>query len=341
MENTSEPTTVTPAIPIDATPVETTNGLHPAHRQQVADNIKASVSANTITAYRSDITDFQIWCDHYGYTSLPAAPETIAAYISELANPPDDRDPKKASTLDRRLAALGRHHKTNGHENPCAHETVRTARQGIRNTIGVKQSRKTELGIADLRAIVQLMDPDKPGDIRDKSLLLLGFTTAMRRSELAALQHTDLENHPKGLIVYKRRSKTDQQSQGKHIEVAYGKHSDTCAVIATRQWLDHANITTGPIFRPVNKGGTIDHTRPLAPQAIARIVKKHVTRIGHDPKAFAGHSMRRGFATEAARIEVPDRIIAQTTGHASTKSLDPYIADSKKMVDPPNGYLDL
>ena len=103
----------------------------------------------------------------------------------------------------------------------------------------------------------------------------------MRRSELAALQHADLENYPKGLIVYKRRSKTDQQSQGKHIEVAYGKHNDTCAVIATRQWLDHANIITGPLFRPVNKAGTIDHTRSLAPKQSPASSKKHVTRIGH------------------------------------------------------------
>ena len=70
------------------------------------------MSANTITAYKSDIADFQIWCDHYGYTSLPATPDTIAAYISELANPPDDRDPKKASTLDHHDNTSANHHRS-------------------------------------------------------------------------------------------------------------------------------------------------------------------------------------------------------------------------------------
>ena len=144
-------------------------------------------------------------------------------------------------------------------------------------------------------------------------------------------------DHPKGLVVYKARSKTDQQGEGKHIEVGYGKNNETCAVIATRQWLKLANITEGPVFVPVNKGGAVSQGTRMSGRAIARVVKKHVTRIGRD----AGHSLRRGFATEAARKEVPDRIIAQTTGHASTKSLDPYIANAKLMVDPPNAYLDL
>jgi len=322
VENDTQPVDL-PAVPDPTTLDEQgASGLHPHHAEQVASNIKASVSDNTVRAYKSDIDDFNTWCQHYGYNPMPATPAVVAAYISELVDPPDDRKALKPATIDRRLAAIGRDHTTKRHKNPCSDEIVRTARIGLRKRNNVVQTRKTALSIDDLRAIIRLMDPDKPSHIRDKAILLLGFTTAMRRSELAALTVDELESHAKGLLVLKRRSKTDQEAEGKHIEVGYGKYPETCAVLATREWLNHAALTSGPVFVPINKGGAIGEGH-LSGRGIARIVKKYVAQIGHTAGDFAGHSLRRGFATEAAKKKVPDRIIAQTTGHASTRSLDP------------------
>lgn len=166
-----------------------------------------------------------------------------------------------------------------------------------------------------MRAVVGGLDSDRLIDVRDRALLLTGFATAMRRSELVALEVTDVENHAEGLLVHRRRSKTDQEGSGHRIEVPYGEHMDTCPVWAAyRTWIDEAGIDEagiddGPVFRAVNRHGTVSPAG-LNDRTVARIVKKHADRIGRDPADFAGHSLRRGFSTEASRNGAPERTIA-------------------------------
>ncbi|MGB5756329.1 MAG: tyrosine-type recombinase/integrase, partial [Acidimicrobiales bacterium] len=76
-------------------------------------------------------------------------------------------------------------------------------------------------------------------------------------------------------------------------------------------------------------------------RAVALVIKKHAQRIGRDPAEFAGHSLRRGFSTEASRNGAPERTIAATTGHTSAKGLRPYIEDAETFTDPPSRYLGL
>lgn len=295
----------------------------------------------TLAAYRSDWDDFTTWCDTVGLNPLPADPTTVAAYLAELADPPDDRSPLAASTIQRRVVSIGEAHKAATQPNPCQDPLVKQVTKGIRRQIGIApKHRKTGLSTADIKAMVATLDPTKTIDIRDKAILLLGFATALRRSELVALNIEDIENHTEGLIVWKRRSKTDQEAAGQHIEVAYGTNAVTCPVRAYRTWTTHAHITTGPIFRPVNRHNAISETR-LSDKAIANTIKKHATRLGLNPHNFAGHSLRRGFTTEAARNGAPERTIAATTHHTTTKGLQPYIADAETFTDPPSRYLDL
>jgi len=61
--------------------------------------------------------------------------------------------------------------------------------------------------------------PHSSKGIRDRALLLLGFAGALRRSELVALDVTDVTPSDNGLVVMLRRSKTDQEGRG-----PYGRH---------------------------------------------------------------------------------------------------------------------
>ncbi len=308
---------------------------------KVAEAVRASRAESTLDAYRSDWEDFTTWCATVGLASLPAAPATVAAYLAELADPPDDRAPLLVSTIQRRKASIGEAHKLAGHPNPCTDPLVRLASKGIRRQRGVApQHRKRGVTTADVRAMVTGLDGAETIDVRDKAVLLVGLATALRRSELVALDVEDLEDHPGGLLVRIARSKTDQEGRGHRIEVAYGEHALTCPVRAYRTWIDTAGIDTGPVFRPITRAGTVGHDR-LSDRAVARIIKKHVQRLGFDPDDFAGHSLRRGFATEAARAQAPERTIARTTRHTSTKGLNPYIADAETFTDPPSRYLGL
>ncbi len=104
--------------------------------------------------------------------------------------------------------------------------------------------------------------------------------------------------------------------------------------------IDHTETTIGPLFRSVNRHGHIANRR-LSAQTVALTVKKHAARIGLNPKEVAGHSLRRGFATQTAANGAPDRTITRTTGHTNPNGLRPYIEDAELFTDPPSDYLGL
>lgn len=308
---------------------------------KIAGAVQASRAPSTLKAYQRDWADFTLWCESNGLASMPASPATVAAYLVELGEPKDDRPPRAISTIQRRKAAISEAHKLSGEPNPCLDPLVKQVTKGLRRKLGVASTRrKAGLSTADVRAIVGCLDGARLIDVRDKALMLLLFATAMRRSELVALNVADIEDHSDGLLVHRRRSKTDQEGSGHRIEVAYGEHMDTCPVRAYRSWIDEAGIDDGPVFRGVNRHGSVAPTG-LNDRTVARIVKKHAERIGKNPDDFAGHSTRRGFSTEASRNGAPDRTIASTTGHTSTKGLRPYIEDAETFTDPPSRYLGL
>jgi site-specific recombinase XerD len=133
--------------------------------------------------------------------------------------------------------------------------------------------------------------------LRDRALLLIGFAGAFRRTELVALNVEDLEESELGFKVTIRHSKTDQEGAGQTIAIVRG--SVACPVAALNAWLAAAGINTGPIFRSVRKGGVVGGRLPA--QSVAEIVKAYAERVGLDPALFAGHSVRSGFLTSAAK----------------------------------------
>jgi integrase len=165
-----------------------------------------------------------------------------------------------------------------------------------------------------------------PAGCRDRALLLLGFAGALRRSELVGLDVADVSEGTDGLTVRLRRSKTDQEGAGRTIGVPYGSNPITCPVRAWRGWLEVSGIAEGPAFRPVDRHGHIGATRLSAP-AVALVLKRHAARAELDPGEVAGHSLRAGLATSAAVAGVPERVIAEQTGHKGTAMLRRYIRE--------------
>ena len=164
------------------------------------------------------------------------------------------------------------------------------------------------------------------GGCRDRALLLLGFAGAMRRSELVGLDVADITEGTDGLIVRLRRSKTDQEGAGRTVGIPFGSNLATCPVRAWRAWLELSSITEGAAFRPVDRHGRIAVTR-LSGQAVALVLKRHASRAGLDRDEVAGHSLRAGLATSAAAAGVPERVIAEQTGHKGTAMLRRYIRE--------------
>ena len=306
---------------------------------KVARAVTRARAPATLRAYRSDLVDFGLWCRTIGLTPLPATGATVAAYIAELAEPGDDRAPAAVATITRRLAALGEGHKVAGYPNPCTDPLVRETMKGIRRTLGVAQQQKKPVTTADIRAAVGRLPAGLQGD-RDRVVLLLGFASGMRRSELAGVDVEHLEHVPDGLLVHLARSKTDQEGRGRRIEIVYGTDTHTCPVTAVRTWLAVSGLTTGPLLRPVDRHGRVLPHR-LTGQGVALIVQRHMTLLGHPLGEFAGHSLRRGHATTAARNGASERTIMRTTGHTSIETVRSYIDDAELFTDPASKYLGL
>ena len=220
-----------------------------------------------------DWRDFAAWCASRGATALPAHVGIVAAYLSSLAD-----SGRKASTIGRRAAAIGYHHKMAGHEPPTNSEAVKAVLRGIRRTIGSAKQGKAP-ATADLIGQMLALCPDTMIGKRDRALLCLGFAGAFRRSELCALEVADLTEVPDGLRILIRRSKGDQEGQGQ--EVAIPRGYKLRPVEAVQTWLAAAEISAGPVFRAVARGGRVS-CEALADDSAARIVKRYARRVGLD-----------------------------------------------------------
>jgi site-specific recombinase XerD len=305
-----------------------TMALHPATRrtvdlaevaQEARDYIAASRAENTDRSYRTGWAQFERWCDARGLDTLAASPETVALYVADLART------AKPSTIDARLAAISAAHRAAGHETPTKAEAVRLVRRGVRRTVGVAQRQVRPVTVAALRKMVEGLKDD-PAGCRDRALLLIGFAGALRRSELVGLDVSDVAEGSDGLTVTVGRSKTDQEGAGRTVGVPFGSNPATCPVHAWRAWLEASGIAEGPGFRRVDRHGNIGTSR-LTPQSVAHIVKRHASIAGLEPEQVAGHSLRAGLATAAAAAGVPERVIANTTGHKGTAMLRRYIRE--------------
>ena len=286
---------------------------------RAAEFIRQSKAANTIRAYRADWTHFAGWCHARGQSSLPASEETVAFYITDLA------DSHKPATLTRRLSAISQAHQIAGVESPTQAAKVRLVMAGIRRAKGTASTAKTHVLVSDLRRMTARLPKSLLG-VRDRALLLVGFCGAFRRSELVALDCGDVEVTREGLVVNIQRSKTDQEGERRKVGIPYGSNPETCPIRALQDWIERSDITGGPLFRPINRYGKMAASR-LSAAAVAEIVKRYAGAVGMDATDFAGHSLRSGLATSAAMAGASERSIMNQTGHRSVNTVRRYIRD--------------
>jgi site-specific recombinase XerD len=290
--------------------------------EAMAGYVRAARSDNTWRAYDSDLRHFAAWCHEEGLTPLPAAPTTVAAYLT--AHVP----PKLAvSTLRRRLAATSVMHQAAGHKAldlPTRAAEVTTVWAGIRRTHGVAPKKVRAARTKVINALVAPLGA-KPIDIRDRALLLIGFAGALRRSELVGLDVADITEDEGGLRVRLRRSKTDQEGEAATIGLPYGSNPATCPVRAWRSWRDLAGLTDGPAFRAVTRHGRISSTR-LGDRAIAQMIRRRALAAGLDGD-FAGHSLRAGFATEGYAQGTPELAVMRHGRWRSASVMRGYVEE--------------
>ncbi|GAA4828566.1 site-specific integrase [Actinomycetospora corticicola] len=326
-------------------------------------------AANTWSAYERQWRRFEAWCAAVGERALPADPLTVARFVADLASvwrpatPADpsssviagqvcEREGLRPGTLSGYLAAISVVHQTAQLDNPVQAEAVRRTITGIRRHPGVAPTRRRAAARREpLVEVLRLLKPEELlADARDHALLLVGWKAALRTDDLARLHMSDLHASEQGLSVHLSRSKTDQHGTGATIgiaapspEVSAGEGSGESTLLdagaAWTRWRDllgSHGITDGPAWRGIDRYGRRPRAGGLHRNSIAEIIKRRAHAAGlEDADLWGGHSLRRGFATEAIAAGVPERDVQRHGRWRSRASMDPYI-DAARTFDPTN-----
>jgi integrase len=295
--------------------------------------LRAAQAENTTRAYRTDWELFEGHCRAHGHTALPANQEVLAVYISGLAIAG-----RKVSTIERRLAGISVAHQAAGQPSPTTSILVRKTMAGIRRTHGSRKRQADPLMPKDLVAILRSL-PDSKSGKRDRALLLLGFTAALRRSEIASLQVGDVVEVEEGLRVTVRESKTDPSRIGREVGIPRRRRLDRCPVEAVRQWTSAVYLDDGPLFRSISRYGRVGDA--LSSGAVGEIIKRVAARAGITEHDFSGHSLRAGFVTAAAAAGAPERSIMAQTGHRSVQTVRAYIRSGSLFLENAADYIKL
>ena len=289
-----------------------------AAARRVKRYLDARQSPNTRRAYGWHWAHFLAFCEPRGYNPLPATPATVADYLTAQA---DQGAPVRS--IQARLAAIGYHHAQAQADNPTKTLAVVETMKGIRRALGTKPKAKKAPTLDEIRRMAAAMPDDLRGK-RDRALVLIGFAGGFRRSELAALTRADVEINDRGAALTVKHSKTDQEGAGLTKNVpALDADPGICPVRALQAWLAAAAITSGPLWRAIDRWG---NTRANAMDAkeVARIIKTAAARVGLDAANLSGHSLRSGFITAAAMNGADILQIMEQTGHKSVETVRGY-----------------
>ena len=276
-------------------------------------------SVNTQRAYKADLKNFNEWCEMNGQIPLPVSPETLAAYVSHLA------DTCKWATINRRLAAISKLHQLQNFDTPTQNRIFRTVMEGIKRTKGIRQKQAPAFKLNILKQLLRDFDTESNANLRNKALLLLGFTGAFRRSELVALNVQDLSFTDEGLIVSMNKSKTNQYGDYEEKAIFYSPEAVLCPIRTLLSWVKRLEKTSDALFVRVRKGDRLTDER-LTDKTVNDLVKKY---FGEE---FSAHSLRASFITIAKINGADDSEIMRQSKHKTSAMIQRYtrIEDIKK-----------
>ena len=288
-------------------------------------NLQSSKAINTVRAYKSDFKDFGLFCAQNGFKPLPSEPKIVSLYLTFLST----KD-AKMSTLKRRLVSIGVIHKLKGFYLDTKHPSIIENIMGIKRRKGSIQKGKKPILINNLKVLINVIDEkinEEIKKLRDRTIILIGFSGGFRRNEIVSLDYDDLDFVPEGVKIDIKKSKTDQFGEGSVKALPYFDNSKYCPVVSLKRWISISEINSGSLFRRFLKGSKLSEKR-LTDQTVALLIKEYLQLAGIDSKNYSGHSLRSGFATSAAEAGAEERSIMAMTGHKSTEMVRRYIKEA-------------
>jgi integrase len=290
----------------------------------------------TLRAYAADLANYEAWCERHGFAPMPATPEIVGAYLAAAG------EGYAMPTLRRRVAAIARACGVAGYPLDTKHPAIRETLRGVGRKHGMPSRRSAALTTTEIRRLSRACGTTLAG-ARDRALFLVGFAGALRRSELVGLDVTHVTWTDEGLTLLIERSKTDKEGEGAQVALPRGRSEVTCPVAALQAWLAAAEVTKGPLFRKVNRGGKVEAGR-LSADAVRQILLKRAAQAGVAgtwSEPVTPHGLRAGFITTAYRNGVPDEEIMGHTRHRSLTIMRSYVRRAKLSQTSPAGKVGL
>ncbi|MGS5046711.1 tyrosine-type recombinase/integrase [Mameliella sp. RP-9] len=291
------------------------------------DYARAAASDNTLKAYAKDWAHFARWCRLKGAEPLPPSPEMIGLYLADLASGSGPSPALSVSTIDRRLSGLAWNYAQRGFSLDRKNRHIATVLAGIKRKHERPPVQKEAILAEDILAMVATLAYDLRG-LRDRAILLVGYTGGLRRSEIVSLDvHKDdtpdscgwIDIFDKGALLT-----LNAKTGWREVEIGRGSTDQTCPVHALEQWLHFAKIDFGPVFVGTSRDGNRATETRLNDKHVARLIKRTVLDAGIRSELpekerlalFSGHSLRAGLASSA---EVDERYVQKQLGHASAE----------------------
>jgi site-specific recombinase XerD len=269
-------------------------------------------AANTIRAYAGDWQRFTAWCQLHQLESLPAPVEALAGFLTELADAG-----KKVATIQRHVAAIAKAHELAGLDSPAADKKIKVLLKGIAREKKTRIKQAAAFSLASFKRTIKSIDVSTPTGLRNRALLLLGFTGAFRRSELEALNIEYLAFDEEGLIVSLTKSKTNQLGQAEEKAIFYSPDPQLCPIRSLQAWLRLLHRTEGCVFASLRKNQQIT-TRRMTTKYINLIAQQYLG------PGYTAHSLRASFVTVSKLNGADDSKVMNQTKHKTSAMIRRY-----------------
>lgn len=301
------------------------------------DVLLSAMADNTRRTYNKGWKDFSCYCNKLDINPMSADANIVSNFLIEKATTPtlSTGKPLSMGSVAILQCAINRHFLDCNQQSPTSHPKVTTIMKALKRLRGEPPRRVKALREDQIARMIEQCGNTLIG-LRDAAVLALGFSAALRRSEICALAINNIEFLPPtktgkgGMIITIAKSKTDQAGNGQRIAVPEGKYIKP--VHRLKVWLTTAGITDGYVFRTMRRGGYLRGDK-MHHSDIPRLVKKYAKDIGLNPSEYAGHSLRAGFVTSAAVHNARLDKIMEVTRHTSPDTVMKYIREANLFSD--------
>ena len=274
------------------------------------------LSANTLSAYRNDLSGFALWLEKNGQTLINASTSGIQSFLAY-----NYQKQQKRRSVARLLSTLRRYYLYLFRENRVGADPTHLlespkGEHALPRSLNEKQ-------IEDL-----LSSPDVSDDLglRDRAMLELLYATGLRVSELINLQTSQVSIQQGVIRVIGKGDKERLVPVG---EIAlewlsnYYQHSRS-----------HLLFKKSASNRTVSQCSEVFVTRrgkAMTRQAFWYMIKRYALVAGIDSDLLSPHTLRHAFATHLLNHGADLRVVQMLLGHSdiSTTQIYTHVANQR------------